>query len=177
MADSAAMDKWDGAHLLFGGCVLAAAGTALIARIGWLAAVLVALVNLYAMVTLWECARRADDPAHRWWQLPHIRWSLVQSGLLIASVVVSFATLYLQSGQVIDVPASSDAQGAVVYLSGRLDALFFAFMTLATQQFGDYRTVGWARLIASWELLTTMLLVFLILPLVLSKVGSYKVRD
>jgi hypothetical protein len=134
---------------------------------------------------LWECARRADDPGYKWWELPKIRWSLVQSGLLLVIVVLGFASLYLRSSAIADqitsAPTADAATAAAavsqrVYLSTRLDAIYFAFMTLATQEFGDYvPTDGWTRFLVSWELLTTILLVFLILPLVLSKVGSYTV--
>ena len=64
-----------------------------------------------------------------------------------------------------------------VFLSDTPNAIYFAFMTLATQAFGDYvPTDDRTRFLVSWELLTTILLVFLILPLVLSKVGSYTIR-
>ena len=164
----------DAVHLGLGIVAVAAAVYAL--AFGWslMSLVLIALVNLYALVMLWECASRADG-LEEYWSLPHIQWSFIQSFLLISIVVLGFANLYLLSGRIAHEVATSG--GPTEYLADKPNAIYFAFMTLATQGFGDYvPTDGWTRFLVSWELLTTILLVFLILPLVMEKVGSYTVE-
>ena len=164
----------DVVHLGLGIAAVAAAWYALASGWGSVSLVLISLVNLYALVMLWECARRADG-LDKYWSLPHIQWSFIQGFLLIIIVVLGFANLYLLSGRIAYEVATT--AGPREYLADQPNAIYFAFMTLATQGFGDYvPTDGWTRFLVSWELLTTILLVFLILPLVMEKVGSYTVE-
>lgn len=131
----------------------------------------IVLVDAYLIFVLYEGATRVDldkSDAERpgCLKFPNLRFSLVQLGFLLVTVVTGFASMYIDSGEV--------THGQLA-LTKQSDAIYFSFVTLTTLGYGEFVPQGpYARNLVVWQLATGSLLLLGVFPLVLSRVSGYK---
>jgi len=173
------MSKEDRIHLAIS---IILAGTSILSLVYFLPAYIssasaIGLI-VYVFILLLECASKSEHEGTNsstkiLIELPHETWALFLVQLLILTNVFSFANLYLESGEVINSLASSDEQ--IFYLSSRIDALYYSFVTLTTLGYGDFFPSGAvSRLLVVLQLFSGALLLLFIVPVLGSRISAWK---
>ena len=170
---------------------------------GWhwaLSIIVIAGANLYVFVFFVECGLRSTDSDERPAQkkiieLPTRFWAPFQLLFLSFAFIPGFANLYIHTGAVLhsvtdkrsgdsrqlstknvthesrqDKPSTDEPE----YLTDKLDAFYFSFVTITSLGFGDYAPASpQARLVVIWELFTTVQLILFAFPLIISRLGDF----
>ena len=147
---------------------------ALYLRLSWVVpAGLIIAVDVFLICVFVECAMRSTE--HNGWRkvwipLPHRVWALLLLTFLVATVVTSFAALFLASGEVRHLLRDMAELGQEPFsdvLHTPHEALYFSMVTITTLGYGDFVPAGpVARWIIVWELVTGLLTLVLAFPLV-----------
>jgi len=181
-------------HLILGlvgavlsGIALWAGGPAL------LSGILVGVTNLYLIAILVEAALRSGK-ARKFvdhvpqakkkvmFEVPDRVWNLLQISFILFIVVCGFANMYIQQGGVVYVGPTLVVQHATSHqpakpnppLAGRLDAVYFSMVTLATLGYGDFvPATAQARTLVIWELGTGLLLLVGTFSLLISRLADF----
>jgi hypothetical protein len=170
-------------HLL-GGLLVALAAVVSLVSGGplWVPALLLTLTDAYLACVLWQVARLGEGRPELI-GVPSRERSLVQLSFLLVAVVCAFAQLYAGTGGVVhlvkDYVPGEGPNGAGPapreVLTDKLDACYFSLVTLTTLGYGDYvPATRPARGLVMWELANSVLLFLFALPLVVSRLSSYR---
>ncbi len=138
-------------------------------------AFVVALIDFYMFFLVIAAALRGDKPG--WLRKKPRLYKLVIGSIfhrvtaiwtvtsIAASIILLFASMYIASNDVILTSTHER-------ISSPLDACYFSFVTLATVGFGDFAPGpgGTARLIVIYEIVNSMLLLVVGLPLAISHI-------
>jgi hypothetical protein len=135
---------------------------------------LIIVINIYTGTLLVFSAIRSDGYQSISSLLPNKLPGLVLLASLFIGLVFSFAAKFIESHQVchpdggscITVYASSPAEV-------RRDALYFSLVTATTVGYGDYAPVGNARCLAAWEICSSLLLMVLAFPVLVSRMANW----
>ena len=147
----------------------------LYSELNWLSFSTAIVADLYLILLLIEVAmRRKSAEIQRWLiDVPLTITSLFVVALLSVAIVTSFARMYLASGGVIDSNISERR-----LLDDNWDAIYFSAVTFATLGFGDFVPVTrGARMLVVWQLATTILFLLGILPLLVSRLADFDLRN
>lgn len=151
------------------------------------AGIVVVAVDLYLVLALVVAAQRRDGAKSRLAKIvfPTHAWFLLFFACLAICTACGFASLYVGSKGVIhssrdlaDIEAHTLVNrkpDVAEQLTDPWDALYFSVVTLATVGYGDYvpASAG-ARLLATWEIGTGVLLVAGTLALLISRISGFK---
>jgi hypothetical protein len=177
MGNKRIVNVWGIYHLAVAAAAAAVAIVAFYLRWNWLCMAAALIVNLYLVLMMVEAAmrRKSTSVTNRWLvEVPLAIYSLPVVALLTIAIVTAFAGMYLASQGVID--SNFSAQRAV--LDDRWDAIYFSTVTFATLGYGDFVPVTRAaRLLVVWQLATTVLFLLGILPLLISRLADFDLRN
>jgi hypothetical protein len=159
----------------------------------WLAAVPVALVDVYLVWLLFAAAERSDVEAgclaagegdrykeyHKAW-LPMRMVGLIMVGLFFLTIIFGFGALYqtaqngfCKSNDVV----STNAPAAAVISLGQLDAVYFSTVTAATVGYGDITPISpLAKGLVMAEIINGLLLLVGIVSFLLSRIAGFRLK-
>lgn len=147
---------------------------------GFLPFLIVITSNIYLALMLVECAKRASSTpkGQRWFlPLPSKVSGLGLMPLILASIVVAFADLYVEDGTVQENAGSTDCNGPV-YLSEPTEAVYFSAVTITTLGYGEYvPSKNSSQLLVIWELASGVLVILFVLPLVVGRLTDIDPPD
>src|SRR5579862_5835145 len=141
-------------HIAFAVAAFVLSATALIGASATAGLVSIALADLF-VVSLLRCCAIASTPnlerppsgravknssSGRWEVLPYLPTrvvALILLPILMAALVAAFGGIYLSTGGGV-----VDSQTPAQPLVGRLDALYFSFVTITTLGYGDFHPVS-----------------------------------
>ena len=181
------MTKSGKAHIV--GCLVGAGLSILALAKGWPipAGIVVVAVDLYLVLALVVAALRRDGAKSGLAKIvfPTHAWFLLFFACLAICTACGFASLYVGSKGVIH--SSRDLADIEAHtlvnrkpdvpeqLTDPWDALYFSVVTLSTVGYGDYVPASArARLLATWEIGTGVLLVAGALALLISRISGFK---
>jgi hypothetical protein len=145
---------------------------------GWLGYVVAVIADAYLILLLIEVAmrRKSAGVAERWLlDVPLAITTLAIVAMLAIAIVTSFASMYLSTDGIAENTARDTEHRR---LDNVYDAVYFSTVTFTTLGYGDFVPVTrWARMLVVWQLATTVLFLLGILPLVISRLADFDLRD
>ena len=133
------------------------------------------VLDIYAIFLLVTAAYRSDGHAKASDFLPTKLMGLVLLSLLLCALLFSFATKFIACRQIC--PSGCQpcigADPSAKLCDVQRDALYFSLVTAATVGYGDYTPVDGARYLVMWEICSSMLLLALAFPVLLSRMASW----
>jgi hypothetical protein len=159
-------------HLLAALVLLIGSVTSLCVGLAWLALGVVVVIDGYVVLMVWSAAQlsahkctngKSDPNAETWPGLPRRDGAILQLAILLAALVVAFATLYT--------PVGSLAPGSA---TRTLDALYFSVVTIATVGYGDLHPISdVAKITAIGQIASGVLFLAAAIPVLASRLADF----
>jgi hypothetical protein len=164
-----ASDWW---HLGIGGSLAGIGAYFLICEFPlWYSTVLGILLCLYLASLTLECARLSKKSGSTKFRfdLPNRTWALLLTLFLVLSNVVIFANIYRQSKGI-----EYEENNQIRIMQDKFDSVYYSAVTVTTLGYGDFTPNREARKYVLFQLFSGLLLIFCIIPVVVSRISSWK---
>jgi Ion channel len=139
----------------------------------WVSLITILGIDSFILFLLVIIGLYADRRANTFARLPHKLPAIAMGGLLLVGSLHAYGNLYMHNDIVCAEAADCSVDRAGSHIRQPGDALYFSVVTMFTLGADFYPRGAEARYIVIWQLGSSVLLVVLLLPLVMSRVATF----